>query len=229
MKIMRTPDRKQRTRVNDPEGLKSHLLDVAYTAFHTNGYHATALHDVRREAGVTGGALSHHYPTKKELGLAVIRQRVSVAVDRAWNEPVRSAPSAAAGIAAAFAGIIKDLRKKNAVTGCPLSNLALELSLYDPDLRAEIDAIFQRWRDTIADKLRAEQRTTELGLDPRAFATLVVASYSGAMALAKATQSITPLNVCAEQIRGMLEGASTGIGRQGSRRTRKDLARRIQR
>jgi AcrR family transcriptional regulator len=193
-------------RTNDPEGLRQRLVEAAYAAFSTRGYHSTAMHDLKREAGVTGGALSHHFPTKKALGLAVIRDRVADAVEEAWIRPVELAPTAADGIQAVFARIVSELERKGAVSGCPLNNLALELSRQDEDFQAAIDAIFVRWRSAIADKLRVDLSTGSVhGLDPEAMATLVVATYSGAMAMAKACQCVDPLKVCAGQLTSIIE------------------------
>src|SRR5687768_4136106 len=171
-----------RTRFNDPEAMRRRVLDAAAEAFQSRGYHSTSTHDIMRAAGVTGGALHHHFPSKKELAVAVIRERVASAVEQAWIEPVRSARTAADGILRAFDQIAKGLDKRNVVLGCPLGNLAIELSLADPDFRQAIQDVFERWRKAIADKLRAD-RTAGLApeLDPDAFATFVMASYSGAI------------------------------------------------
>lgn len=189
---------------------------MAYAAFQARGYHATALHDVKREAGVTGGALSHHFPTKKDLGLAVIRDRVAKAVEETWIEPVLAARTAADGVRAVFAGVIGELERRRAVTGCPLNNLALELSLHDRDFRAAVDTIFARWQSAIAEKLRADVAAGRArGLDPDAIATFVVAAYSGGMALSKASQSTAPLKACADELAHIIKEA------QGARTPRR--------
>lgn len=194
-----------RRRTNDPAGLRQRLVDAAYAAFATRGYHSTALHDLRRETGVTGGALSHHFPSKKALGLAVIQDRVADAVATTWIIPVEQAPTAADGIQAVFAAIVAELERNGAVSGCPLNNLALELARQDEDFQAAIDAIFLRWRRAIALKLRADLRANAVrDLDPEAVATLVVATYSGAMAMAKACQCTDPLKICAGQLMAII-------------------------
>jgi AcrR family transcriptional regulator len=191
-----------RTRTNDPEGLRGKILDAAAAAFQLRGYHSTTTHDLVREAGVTGGALHHHFRTKKELGLAVIRERVKAAVERTWMEPIESAATAADGVAHAFHRIAADLDERRSVQGCPLNNLATELSLADTDFRAAIRQIYQDWQETIARKLRSDRAAGALGedLDPEALATFVVASYSGAIALAKAQQHSGPLKLCGQQL-----------------------------
>lgn len=201
----RDSDRRKRT--NDPEGMRQRLLDVAFAAFTAQGYNATSVHDLKREAGATGGALSHHFPTKKDLGLAVLRDRVADAVEETWIAPVRAAPNAAEGIQSVFAAIAAELDGKGAVSGCPLNNLALELSQQDADFQAVIDDIFGRWRHAIAERIRADQEAGRFAhLEAEAFATFVVAAYSGAMAMAKAGQSAEPLRVCAALLGQMMTG-----------------------
>ncbi|TQF83707.1 TetR/AcrR family transcriptional regulator [Elioraea sp. Yellowstone] len=202
-----------RKRTNDPEGLRQRLVEAAHVAFQLKGYHGAGIHELKHAAGTTGGALAHHFPTKKALGLAVLRDRVAAAVERAWIAPVRAAPTAAAGIAAAFAGIIAELKRAGEVTGCPLNNLAIELARHDAAFRTEIEAVFLRWRRAIAEKLRQDLEAGLIaGLQPDAFATFVVASYSGAMTMAKVSQSTVPLELCAAELAKILEDARRPAG-----------------
>jgi AcrR family transcriptional regulator len=199
-----------RKRSYDPNGTRQRVLDVTAEAFQSRGYHGTGMHDLVREAGVTGGALYHHFPTKKALGLAVIRDRVAQEVEETWIEPIRSAPDALEGIAAVFDRIGAGLRR-GAVSGCPLNNLVLELSLADPEFRAAMAAVFDAWRTAIAARLRADQAAGRLApVDADELAAFVVAAYSGAMAQAKAQQDATPLEACARQLMRSLEGLRTG-------------------
>lgn len=186
-------------RTNDPEGMRRRVLDVAAEAFQQAGYHATGMHDLMRQAGVTGGALYHHFPTKKALALAVIAERVAVQVQETWIDPVLAAPTAAAGIRAVMTEIAAGLDARGAVSGCPLNNLALELSLSDADFRAGIQAVFARWRAALAAKLGADGHA-----DPEGLAAFVVAAYSGAMAMAKADQASDALTACARRLDAVL-------------------------
>jgi AcrR family transcriptional regulator len=199
---------KTRTRTNDPAGMRNRVLDVAASAFQARGFGATSTHDIVREAGVTGGALHHHFPTKKALALAVIGERVSPEVGETWVARVRDAPTAAEGILGAFDDVIAALDARGSVSGCPLGNLALELSLADEDLRAALSGEYGKWRDAIAEKLRydiAEGRA-RFAADPEAFANVVVAMFSGAMAIAKADQNAAALVACAEQLAEIMKG-----------------------
>ncbi|TIU20965.1 MAG: TetR/AcrR family transcriptional regulator, partial [Mesorhizobium sp.] len=145
-------------RTNDPDGLRKRVLDVAEASFQARGYHASSLGDLMAAAGVTGGALHHHFPTKKALALAVIEERVAAAVEETWIAPVQAAGSAREGVRSVFEAVATELAQQGFVRGCPLNNLAHELSLADPDFRAALAGIFLAWRQAIADKIRADQQ-----------------------------------------------------------------------
>ncbi|MFD2051646.1 TetR/AcrR family transcriptional regulator [Mesorhizobium calcicola] len=186
-----------RKRINDPEGMRNKVLDVAEESFQARGYHASSLGDLMAAAGVSGGALHHHFPTKKALALAVIDERVAAAVEATWIAPVLAAVSAREGVRAVFEAVAAELEQQGFVRGCPLNNLAHELSLADPDFRTALAGIFSAWRRAIADKVRADQQTgREQGIDPQRFAALAVAAYSGAMSMAKTAQDASVLRDC---------------------------------
>jgi len=190
-----------RKRVRNPEQTRRLLLDVAEREFQSRGYHSTSMHDIMRVAGATGGAVYHHFPSKKALGLAVIRERVAKAVEETWVYPVKSARTARRGILAVFEQLIAELDRNETVLGCPLNNLALELALADPEFQIAVQAIFENWRISIAQKLRSDQTRGSLkDVEPETFATFIVATLSGAMALAKANQNAGPLRACARHL-----------------------------
>jgi AcrR family transcriptional regulator len=202
---MGTAEKPRRT--NDPAGMRLRLIEVAFRSFANRGYNATPVHDLRREAAVTGGAFSHHFSTKKALGLAVLQERVAQAVEEAWIKPLLSATSTAEGVRTAFEQIIGALREQVAIAGCPLNNFALEISGQDAQMREAVDLIFRRWHGIITAKILDDQRSGQLcWLEPEAGATFIIAAYSGAMTMAKASRSTLPLEQCADQLAAYLSG-----------------------
>lgn len=197
-----------RTRSNDPEAMRARVLDAAAIEFQSRGYHATSIHDIARSAGVTGGALHHHFSTKKALGLAVIRERAAEAMRQAWLNPITSAETTTDGVATVFADIAASVEARGAILGCPVNNLALELSLVDPDFQVAVSAVFDEWRLALAHKLRADLGgKPNDGMDADGLAAFIVASYSGAMAMAKAKQDVELFKMCGRQLVHLLAGA----------------------
>ncbi|MBZ9705228.1 TetR/AcrR family transcriptional regulator [Mesorhizobium sp. ESP7-2] len=206
--------------------MRRKVLDVAEVAFQARGYHASSLGDLMAVAGVSGGALHHHFPTKKALALAVIDERVAAAVEETWIAPVRQAASAREGVRAVFEAVAAELERQGFVRGCPLNNLAHELSLADPEFRIALAGVFAAWRQAIADKVRADQQEgREQGTDPEHFAVVAVAAYSGAMSMAKAAQDATPLRDCLAAFERSASQTASSQGDPGVRRRRRVLRR----
>lgn len=184
-------------RKNDPLGVRARILDAAFMQFQSQGYAATSVHHIAREAQVTGGALHHHFPTKKALGIAVIRDRVAPALEETWLEPLRSTGDAPEAVLQIFETIALELDGQGMVLGCAVNNLSLELAFADPDYRAELALLFDRWNAAISQAMADRP-------DCDALAALLVAGFSGAMAMAKVEQRGEPLRQCAGQLRKLL-------------------------
>lgn len=59
------------TKVEQAEGTRTRLVKIAYHLFGTKGYEATSIEEVLERAGVSKGALYHHFPSKEALFEAV--------------------------------------------------------------------------------------------------------------------------------------------------------------
>ncbi len=199
---MDQPPRNQARRKNDPAATRERVLAAAYALFHSQGYNGTSMLEIAAAARVTSGALHHHFATKKALGLAVIREKLPEAVEELWLTPVRAAPSAAEGVVGVIRHVARLLDEQGSVRGCLVNNLTLELSFADADFRAELRRLFDDWRAGIAEKFRADANQSR---DAEALATLAIATYSGAMAMAKVEQGGAPLELCARQLRSLLK------------------------
>lgn len=195
----------KRSRTNDPEALKQRVVDAAFQAFTTKGFNATGIQDLIRSIGVSGGAYSHHFPSKKDLAMEVIATAVTEAVDKAWITPIKTADSTKQGVTVVFRKIIESLDRAGTISGCPLNNLALELSTQDSDLRAALNTVFLYWQEELRKKIQHDQACGMLKhLRANDAATFIIATYSGAMAMAKASRSTSPLRICSKQLASYL-------------------------
>jgi len=59
------PSPTPRTRTNDPAGLRRRVLDATQRSFQAVGYGGTSMHDIVREAAVTGGACTTTSPLRR--------------------------------------------------------------------------------------------------------------------------------------------------------------------
>jgi hypothetical protein len=91
--------------------------------------------------------------------------------------------------------------------GCPIANLALEMSQVDEGFRRRLDRLYYLWRRSIADLLGRGQEMHKVRRDvaPDSVAGLVVASVAGCRTLAKAARSRHVLSQCVDQLCACLE------------------------
>ncbi len=193
---------KRSKRGYNAQGTRRRILSVASTEFQARGYHATSMHDIMSLSDVPAGSIYYHFKTKKSLGLAVIREDVAQSIEETWIAPMRAAKSAKEGVLYAFGTVADQIENDGrGVKGCPLNNLAIELSLADKEFQSALGFLFDAWTTAVADRIRSDIKERKLrGLDPNETATIVVAGFSGAMALAKAQQVVDPIRACAHQL-----------------------------
>jgi hypothetical protein len=91
--------------------------------------------------------------------------------------------------------------------GCPLNNLAQEMSGTDPGFQRRLDRLYRRWEAGFADALEHGQRegTVRADADVVGAATFLVASIEGALGLAKNRKDPQPLHACVEGVARYLE------------------------
>jgi TetR/AcrR family transcriptional repressor of nem operon len=59
---------------------KDRLLDSAYKEIYMNGFQGCSVDRILKDAKVTKGSMYHYYKSKQELGIGVIRERISPAM-----------------------------------------------------------------------------------------------------------------------------------------------------
>lgn len=173
-----------------PDATRQKLLERAFEEIHRNGFRAASLDSILAEAGLTKGALYHHFPSKAELGYAVVEEVV-----RPWMEQVWLPITVADNPIDAAIGVIRErLRERSQMAltiGCPFNNLTQEMSGLDEGFRERLSAILHDWREATAAAMRRGQAngTVCADVDARAAAAFVISSVEGCVGMAKAAQS----------------------------------------
>ena len=181
-------------------------MAAAADLFHARSFEDVSTAEVCARAGVHPGSLYHFFPTKQELGLAVLEYQ--------WHRmrDVVLAPLSAARAApldrlrgfldAAVAYHREAAAVEGAVRGCPVGNLAVELGTLAPEFQARSAAIFREWAEAVTAVLEEAAARGELrdGLDPVVGGLLVVSQVEGALVLAKALNDPAPLRAVADAL-----------------------------
>ncbi|MBI5462525.1 MAG: TetR/AcrR family transcriptional regulator [Gammaproteobacteria bacterium] len=174
------------------------ILEAAFQEIYRHGYQGMRLDVVLSATGLTKGALYHHFPNKQALGYAVVDEVIRDMVQHIWTLPLAASDAPLDSIVQ-FIGHMGEILGADIVTyGCPVNNLAQEMSPIDEGFRVRLDQVYQEWRSGIQQALERAQRSGDLrgGLDCGHLATFVLASISGCIGAAKNAQSLEQLHNC---------------------------------
>jgi TetR/AcrR family transcriptional repressor of nem operon len=186
---------------------RDQILDAAGRLIHLQGYHCTSLDDVLRESGVGKGNFYYHFKSKEELGYAIIDRLVRGFVQRTL-EPAFADPDAdpVAQIHGLLDRVLETQRLRNCVGGCPMGNLASELSDVHEGFRKRLAEVFVTWGVTMARALRRGQAEGRLNPDchPEGAAAFLVAALEGAILMSKLTRDIKVMERCVDELKQYL-------------------------
>ncbi len=194
-------------KVRDGRSTREAILDAASRLIHVHGYNHTSLDDVLRESGVGKGNFYYHFKSKEDLGYAILDQIIGSFLERTL-EPCFSDPEgqALAQIRCFLDRLLEMQRARNCVGGCPLGNLAAELSDVHEGFRARLTSVFAAWRERLTLVLRTAQSrgTVDGACRPEAVADFLVASLEGAILLTKLTKDIAVMERCVAETKRYL-------------------------
>jgi TetR/AcrR family transcriptional regulator, transcriptional repressor for nem operon len=195
----------QTRRKRQPDVTRERLLRAAFEEIYRTGYQGASLDTILEQAGVTKGALYHHFAAKAELGYAVVDEVVKGLLLERWLGVLEQQPG---DPLSALQGMLRqrlaELKPREVELGCPLNNLGQEMAPLDERFRRRIAAAFDTWVKGFAAALKRGQRegTVRGDLDPHRVATFLVAAIEGSFGLAKSARS-------APMLRSNLEILST--------------------
>jgi TetR/AcrR family transcriptional regulator, transcriptional repressor for nem operon len=161
---------------------RAKILNAAFMEFYRNGFQGGSLGGILEAAQVTKGALFHHFASKQELGYAVLDELIGPLLEQRWLDPLAKSGDPIADIQSAFRRFIgEDIESGAWLNGCPLNNLAQEMSPLDEGFRTRIERMYATWRSVFSVALRRgiEQGVVRTDVDPHEAATFIVVAQMG--------------------------------------------------
>jgi TetR/AcrR family transcriptional regulator, transcriptional repressor for nem operon len=196
-----------------PDLTRQRILDRAFAEIHRQGFQAASIANILVDTGLTKGALYHHFPDKKSLGLAVVEERVGRMVIEGIIEPVRSAERPIQALLDLLGDRCHEAEERIKL-GCPLNNLMQEMSPVDEDFRTRLNRVLAAWQEAFDEALRRAQRAGEVhrDLDCRAAALFIVSAWEGCVGVAKNMQSVDAYCACLSQLQAYVAGLMVDPG-----------------
>ena len=173
--------------MRNPVETRKQILDVAFMEVFEHGFQAVSVNDIIKKTTVTKGAFFHHFPTKNDLGYALVDETLTNMTIDKWIQPLAAYKNP-------IQGILKNLKEKIDASdnerlglGCPLNNLVQEMSTVDPVFSKKLNDVLELWIQGVEKHLKRAQADGYLpeDADTRQIATFVVASHEGGFGMSK--------------------------------------------
>ncbi len=178
------------------ERTRERLLQAAFREVYRYGFQSAGVDTILAATNVTKGALYYHFESKEALGYAIIEEVVAKLTRDRWLVPLQQNKDK--DPIDALIGLVRAIpaRPRDVKGGCPLLNLAQEMSQLDEQFRRRLERIFRAWQEGIAIALRRGrlQGTVRRDLVPEEAASFLIAMVEGYEVLAKNAQDTTVWN-----------------------------------
>jgi TetR/AcrR family transcriptional repressor of nem operon len=174
---------------------RSDIIKVGTELISRQGYNATGVEMVLKEAGVPKGSFYHYFKSKEEFGLAVMDVFADYYSQRMTALLQDTALSPLSRIRKLLEGSLQRFSNNQCSKGCLIGNLGQEMADQNERFRARLDEIFNDWRRLFAGCLSEAQTAKELDsrLDVEVLASFVLSGWEGAILRAKVMKSPQPL------------------------------------
>src|SRR6266699_3321169 len=202
--VRRNRPRRSGPAPRDPERTRERLLQAAFREVYRSGFQSAGIDTILAATNVSKGALYYHFDSKEALGYAIVEEIIAKLVRDRWLRPLLSNGQPIDILIV----IVRrtPVRPEDVRAGCPLLNLAQEMSPLDEQFRKRLERIFLAWREGVATLLRKGQTqgTVRRDLNPDEAASFLIAMVEGYVSLAKNAQDAKVWKVGIRNIVGWL-------------------------
>jgi TetR/AcrR family transcriptional repressor of nem operon len=166
---------------------REQILDAAGRLIHLRGFHNTSVDDILRESGVGKGNLYYYFKSKDELGYAALDRTLERIQDELLEKVFADGTDPWTQLDRFLDFPAERARREGCVGGCPLGNLALEMSDVHEGFRTRLSQAFGHVRFKIQQALERAQTggTLRAGTDVARLANFIIAGFEGAFMLGK--------------------------------------------
>lgn len=171
------------------DATRKRILEAAFTEFYRRGFQGGSLNRIVAAAGITKGALFHHFHGKDALGYQVVEEVIRPFIEGWWIRPLNATDDPVRTLLDILGRLAAESHEA-LCQGCPLNNLAQEMSPLDEEFRRRINAIYDAWRASLRGAFERAQAAGRVRADlsPDRTAAFIVAALAGMMGTAKNAQ-----------------------------------------
>jgi TetR/AcrR family transcriptional repressor of nem operon len=186
------------------EQTRRKIVEAAGPIFNQRGYEGSSLNDLMAATGLKKGGIYRHFSSKEELA--------AEAFDFTWEAVQKARLShldeTTSGIEKLKRVVANFIDYKSPVSGgCPILNTAIDADDGNPVLRTRVAKALRSWLNRLQTIVEQAQERREIShaVDPKAVATLIVASLEGALMISRIQRNDDALRRVQSHLNSYLE------------------------
>ncbi len=186
------------------ERTRVRIVAAAAPIFNQRGYEGSSLADLMAATGLKKGGIYRHFSSKEELAAEAFDYTWSAA-EHARLLHLDEKSSGLAKLKQIIANFV-DI-KPPVAGGCPILNTAIDADDGNPILRARANKALRSWVTKLQKiaKHSIENGETRPGVEPKAVATLIIASLEGALMISRLERNNDALRRVQEHLNRYLD------------------------
>ena len=200
-----------KTSKTKPEETRQKIINAAFTEIYKHGYQGMRIDQVLKNTDLKKGALYYHFASKQALGYAVFDEYIAKKGGNLWVKPLYEFDDPLEGIHALFVqnGMTAEEAWGDEVIalGCPVNNLAQEMSPIDKGFRMRVENLFKAWKGALSEVLKKGQESgiVDHSVNTEDSAMLILTIIEGALGLTKVHQDEEVYYSCGRELKRYLE------------------------
>ena len=163
------------------EKSRKEILEVAFIEVFSRGFQGVSVDDIVKKTSMTKGAFYHHFPTKLDLGYALVDEVIKPMIMDRWITPLIKYKNPLEGILATLKLLIGNAPKEELKWGCPLNNLVQEMAPVDKEFKKHLQVALSLWIEEMEKHLKRGKKAGFIKADvnTRQVAHFVVMAHEG--------------------------------------------------
>ena len=160
------------------------IVAAAAPIFNQRGFEGSSLSELMHATGLKKGGIYRHFSSKEELAAEAFDYNW----EAAWKTRMRDLDDQATGVDQLKKLIANFIDYRPAIAGgCPVLNTAVDSDDGNPILRERVAKALRSWTGYLEKIVKQAAKRGEIkpGVDPKAVATLIVATLEGALMMTR--------------------------------------------
>ena len=191
----------------DIQSTRQKILLAAFKEIHLCGYQASSIQNIISQAGVTKGALYHHFKSKHEMVVALIDEVYAGYVENTFIKPLQDTDDPITVLIETLHAIKENMGDEDVTLGCPLDSLAQEMAPIDKTIQQKINQLYRRKQQMMVKAFQRGQAAGKVSQEASAesISLMIMATLQGCMGIAKSARSVKVLIQCGHGLIQYLE------------------------